>query len=216
MNIQTTRLPFWFALGVFLLTFGFLIVPRFYPALGQSFVMALLSFLLSLLLLVLLPIFLLLSVWSIGIVIVSKLRKRRIGDASRIIGQITLAAVLSFAAFVVASIWLPRTLPTGSHLAEFDRSVWLDPTSSKYVEDDITPRQKMVADVVARLPGRNRQEIEEMLGPSEEEGFFLLPGWDLIYLTGPQRDSVFAIDSEWLLIWLDDTGTFERYEIYSD
>jgi hypothetical protein len=216
MNIQTTRLPFWFALGVFLLTFGFLIVPRFYPAMGQSSGVVFVSMLLAALLLILLPIILLLSVWSIGIVIVSKLRKRRLGNASRIIGQVTLAAVLSLAAFLVASIWLPGALPSGSHLSQFDRSVWLDPTSSTYVEDDITPRQKMLADVVARLPGRNRQEIEEMLGPSLETENSQPREWDLIYVTGPQRDTLFVSDSEWLLIWLDDTGTFERYEIYTD
>jgi hypothetical protein len=88
--------------------------------------------------------------------------------------------------------------------------------SAEYVKGDITPRQKMLAQVVAQLPGRNRQELEQMLGPSLETGYFQSSGRDLIYVTGPQRDSFVAIDSEWLLIWLDDMGTFERYAIVSD
>lgn len=39
---------------------------------------------------------------------------------------------------------------------------------------------------------------------------------DLIYLLGPKRDFLSAIDSERLLIWPDETGMFERYEIAND
>jgi len=41
-------------------------------------------------------------------------------------------------------------------------------------------------------------------------------GRDLIYVLGPQRDSYFTIDSEWLLIWLDKKGRFARYTIAND
>ena len=75
----------------------------------------------------------------------------------------------------------------------------------------------MLGDLVTRvLPGRNKEEIEDLLGESMETSYFRGTGRDLIYPTGPQRDSFLAIDSEWLLIWCDRKGRFERYEIRSD
>jgi len=78
-------------------------------------------------------------------------------------------------------------------------------------------RQKMLADVVKSvLPGRTRVELEQILGPSLETSYFKSSGRDLIYVLGPQRDSYFVIDSEWLLIWLDKDGRIERYAIAND
>jgi hypothetical protein len=212
MNTRADRLPLWSALGGFSVYFAILLIPEVYPAFGMSWG----GFLYTLSSLFVVPAILLLVVWSIGAVIVSRLRKRPIGRASRVIGHVAFAAVLSFSGFLVASYFIFGSLPSGSHLSAFDRSRWLDPMSAEYVKGDITPRQKMLAQVVAQLPGRNRQELEQMLGPSLETGYFQSSGRDLIYVTGPQRDSFVAIDSEWLLIWLDDMGTFERYAIVSD
>lgn len=112
---------------------------------------------------------------------------------------------------------VPRPLRTGSDLERFDRAVWQDPRSADYVPGDVTPRQKMLADVVKSvLPGRTRVELEQILGPSLETSYFKSSGRDLIYVLGPQRDSYFVIDSEWLLIWLDKDGRFERYAIAND
>jgi hypothetical protein len=108
-------------------------------------------------------------------------------------------------------------LPTGSHLRSFDRAGWQDAGSADYVAGDITPRQKMLGDVVESvLPGRSRAELEKILGPSLETAYFRSSGRDLIYVLGPQRDSYLAIDSEWLLIWLDKDGRFRRYAIATD
>jgi len=110
---------------------------------------------------------------------------------------------------------LPRALPAGSHLQRFDRAVWQDPRSVNPVPGDVTPRQKMLADVVKRvLPGRTRADLEEILGPSRETRFKSSSGCDLVYKLGPQRDSYIATDpDEWLLICLDKDGRFERYRI---
>lgn len=35
-------------------------------------------------------------------------------------------------------------------------------------------------------------------------------------LDSSERDSMFGLDSEWLLIWLDGSGRFERYEVWTD
>src|SRR3989442_5413416 len=127
------------------------------------------------------------------------------------------ASLASFTLALGLARALPRPLPTGSHLERFDRAVWHDPRSADYVPGDVTPRQKMLADVVKSvLPGRTRVELEEILGASLETPYFKSSGRDLIYVLGPQRDSYFTIDSEWLLIWLDKDGRFERYTIAND
>jgi hypothetical protein len=75
----------------------------------------------------------------------------------------------------------------------------------------------MLADVVKSvLPGGTRAEIEKILGPSLETPYFKSTSRDLIYVLGPQRDSYFTIDSEWLLVWLDKDGRFKRYAIAND
>lgn len=110
---------------------------------------------------------------------------------------------------------LHGSLPTGSYTRKFDRGSWA--ASPPYVPGDITPRQKMLGDVVENLlPGKSRSEIEALLGRSEVTSYFCETGRDLIYMTGPERDTPFSIDSEWLLIWLDENGRFRRYAIYRD
>lgn len=75
----------------------------------------------------------------------------------------------------------------------------------------------MLGDVVHRVVSEGtRDEIIAKLGPSEDDGYLSSSGRDVIYCTGPQRNSSFAIDNEWLLIWFDSDGHTSRYEIRSD
>jgi hypothetical protein len=75
----------------------------------------------------------------------------------------------------------------------------------------------MLGSLVKRFgQAQDRAGLEALLGPSLETPYFASTGRDLIFILGPERDSFFGIDSEWLLIWLDDSGHFARYEIYTD
>ena len=74
----------------------------------------------------------------------------------------------------------------------------------------------MLGAMVKKLPGRSRAEIEQILDPSPDTPYFKSIGRDLIYLTGPERNSFISIDSEWLLIWVDKQGIYERHAIVSD
>ena len=122
-----------------------------------------------------------------------------------------------FAFFNVLSHFIVGDLPTGSFTLRFDTAGWQESKSAEYVIGDITPRQKMLGDVVSHiLPGRNHTEIEQLLGPSLRTPYFEETGRDLIYVLGPQRNSFIRIDSEWLLVWLDKSGQFQRYAIYTD
>ena len=122
-----------------------------------------------------------------------------------------------FAFFNVLSHFIVGDLPTGSFTLRFDTAGWQESKSAEYVIGDITPRQKMLGDVVSHiLPGRNHTEIEQLLGPSLRTPYFEETGRDLIYVLGPHRNSFIRIDSEWLLVWLDKSGQFQRYAIYTD
>lgn len=120
-------------------------------------------------------------------------------------------------ALSVASSAYARGLPTGSFVKHFDQRVWAAPASSQFIQGDITDRQKMLGDVIRQVVnGGTKENTIAKLGPSEDDRYFLSSGRDLIYCMGPQRDSAFGIDSEWLLIWFDADGRISRYEIWSD
>ena len=147
---------------------------------------------------------------------ISKLRKRSLGPRSRLAGRTAFVGLSAFAAFLVLGNVLATPLPSGSYEKQFDHGAWLDPESTAYTTGGITPRQKMLADVVKRLPGQSRVELENILGPTLDTPYFKSTGRDLIYVTGPERDSFFGIDSEWLLIWVDENCIYKRHAIVTD
>ena len=127
-------------------------------------------------------------------------------------------ALMSTAAITLSlsSAAYARGLPTGSFAKDFDQQLWATPSSSEYVNGDITERQKMLGDAVQTIVvNGSKQKIIDTLGQSEGDGYFSSSGRDLIYCMGPQRDS-FPIDDEWLLIWFDSKGRTTRYEIWAD
>ncbi|MGE4489776.1 MAG: hypothetical protein AB7E95_09565 [Kiritimatiellales bacterium] len=202
----------WIVPICFALYFGTLLVPKFIPQAGFSFLM----FWLGLSLIFIIPLLLLLAVWSVIALVIAWVRKRPVGKRSKNVGQFSLIGISMLITFFMLTSKLPSSLPTGSYDEKFDQTTWLAPYSADYVDGDITPRQKMLADVIKNLPGKTISEIENMLGPSLDSPYFKSTGRNLIYITGPERDSLFGIDSEWLLIWVDDNGIYRRYEITTD
>ena len=53
------------------------------------------------------------------------------------------------------------------------------------------------------------------LGPLLDTPYFRSTGRDMIYMNGPEREA-FALDSAWLLIWIDESGRFARFRIAID
>lgn len=196
----------------FTLHFGSFLVQKIVPNFGGTAF----SLLLTLSLLIVLPILVLLAVWGIVALVRERLRSKPMSAWSRAAGHIAFAGIAACAASLILGSLLPNSPPSGSYQKTFDRGAWLDPASASYVKGNITPRQKMLADVVSKLPGQSRSTLEVMLGLSLDTGYFKDSGRNLIYITGPQRDSVFAIDSEWLLIWLDEGEIYERHAIVTD
>jgi hypothetical protein len=199
-----------FALGGY---FGLLLVPVWHPAFratGPYFVYVLtLPFALLALVVI--------GSWGAVAAFLARRRNSPPQVKHREMLGISVLGLLLFGSAFGLSATIRGALPSGSHLLSFDSARWKDTTSSESVGGDISDRQKMLGDVVSNvLPGRHRQELEEMLGLSLETRYFANTGRDLIYLLGRERDSLFGVDSEWLLIWLDESGRLERYEVWTD
>lgn len=132
-----------------------------------------------------------------------------------LLGSVCLTFALMAGSAVLLTVvngLLARGLPTGSFARRFDSQAWIQ--SPHYVPHDITPRQKMLGDMIRTVVrGGTRQQIEAQLGRP-------IPGRltedDWTYETGPQRDSLFPFDNEWISIWFDESGRVKRWQVWSD
>jgi hypothetical protein len=79
-----------------------------------------------------------------------------------------------------------------------------------------TERTAMVDDLIKRriLDSLTKSDVIELLGEPTETSYFKETGRDLTYHLGSERHP-FAVDSEWLLIWLKENKV-TRYEIRRD
>lgn len=130
---------------------------------------------------------------------------------------LSLFGGLEFMLFLGAIAFLPIPLPTGSELSKFEAKVWLAPHSTDSVEDQPTPRQRMLADVIDNvLPGKSEEQIAAILGPPLEASRLITKGRGMIYVLGPVRDAYFRVGPEWLIIRLDSDGKYRKFEILTD
>jgi len=198
---------------VLVVYFGLLLIPEWWPALRATPAYFVYVLTLPLVLLVLIA----LGCWGAIGLYVSRRRNSSRQAKHRSMLTLSIIGLLLFASAYGLSAAIRGGLPSGSHLQKFDSAQWKHETASESDGGDISVRQKMLGDVVSHvLPGRDRRELEAMLGPSLDTGYFASSGRDLIYLMGRERDSMFGVDSEWLLIWLDGSGRFERYQVWMD
>lgn len=210
MTTTARRLIVVLALVVY---FGLLLVPEWWPAFRATAVYFVYVLTLPLALVSLVV----LGSWGAIGLFVSRTRKSPRQVTHRSMLRISVIGLLLFGSAYGLSAAIRGALPSGSHLQRFDSAQWKDEAASESSGGDISVRQKMLGDVVGNvLPGRDRRELEEMLGPSLDTPYFANTGRDLIYLLGRERDSMFGVDSEWLLIWLDASGRFERYQVWTD
>ena len=119
----------------------------------------------------------------------------------------------------VCSPYMPQFLPNGSHLQPFNSELWIA-DDSIIVNDGITNRQKMLGDAVENvLPGKSRNEIIRHLGLfSNDSGHPLIDDLNqptLVFYLGPARGDFKGVSAEWLRIYLDPSGNFEKYEHYN-
>lgn len=201
------------ALAVLGIYFGVIIVPEWWPGFLRTSTFFFYVLSIPIVLVCLLG----LTLWGVVGAIAARSRGALVSKRQHAFIVLSLAGLLMFGSTLVLARVIRGALPTGSHIREFSPLVWQDSTSSKSAPGDITPRQKMLGGLVERFkPSQSRTEIEALLGPSFPMPLFERTGRDLVYYLGPERVRWISVDAEWLLIWLDDSGHFERYEIYTD
>ncbi|WP_299674590.1 hypothetical protein [uncultured Dokdonia sp.] len=89
--------------------------------------------------------------------------------------------------------------------------------SSKVWKKDENKRVEMIDDLISKkvIDDLPAWQMITLLGMPDEDCYFYQSGHDMIYYLGPER-SYFSIDSEFLLIWLNDDNFVEKYEIVLD
>lgn len=97
----------------------------------------------------------------------------------------------------------------------FDPTVWKATSSAASLPGGAT-RQRMVDDLLRDHPmiGLTRAEVEALIGAADVTPYFR--GYDMVYHLGPERGSLFAIDSEWLVIKLDAAGKVSEARLATD
>lgn len=145
------------------------------------------------------------NLYSVVAVIISKINKKKINPLVAMGPVISFTILMGFA----FAPYMPKFLPSGSHLQSFDSELWISENSTE-MKEGINERQKMLGDVVENiLPGKTRNEIIRELGLSSDDSN--QPA--LLYYLGPARADFFGVEVEWLNIYFDPSGHYEKYTV---
>jgi len=133
---------------------------------------------------------------------------KQLADATfkwpRVLGLFALVVAVGLLTLAAIHFWKARPLP-------FDRAVW-----NAEVADLEDNRRHRMADWLVqrrRLIGMSRAEVISTLGEPTVTSHFRK--YDLVYVLGNERGWM-SIDSEWLLMRLDDAGRVSAAEIARD
>jgi hypothetical protein len=115
---------------------------------------------------------------------------------------LAVSAILLLAILAIWQVWFPGRA--------FDAAAWQDEAQ---VQQGV--RLKMADRLIARntLYRKSRAEVVQLLGEPPPTGYFA--DWDLVYWLGPERGFI-SIDSEWLVLRLDQDRRVVHYRIVRD
>ncbi len=136
-----------------------------------------------------------------------------------------LTCVAASLLLLIAAVWLVRYFSLHVSPLAFDSQAWCsDRTWLGYDRFHATPRQAMMRDLITKvLPGKNKRQIEELLGPSLRDktsppDYFSTFDWDLIYPIGKERIFYYdhkgvamSPDCEYLHIRVNQKQVFESW-----
>lgn len=201
-SFLTNKRLYYFLLFVY---FGFMTIPQWFRPFSPQFLVWLsaLPFVFIALIMI--------GIW--GAAGILQANRRRLQSKSKHI-VFTQISGIGFLLFVVFMAIAYKTHFLYNH-QKFNSEIWKDTDSARYVSYDLSPRQRMLDDVVENiLPGSTKDKIEKLFGESTNTGHYSSSERDLIYVLGAERG--LGVDSEWLHIWFDNSGNFERYDIIID
>ncbi len=130
---------------------------------------------------------------------------------------IVVAAVVAIpvVAYVglIANLFIVPGVDAYFKTADFDSAAW----KARALDGDPKwpTRLRMADDLVAgkRLSGLTRSQVEDLLGPPDDTGYF--KEWSMVYWLGPERGFV-GIDSEWLVVRVNEKGVVEEFRLVRD
>ncbi len=122
----------------------------------------------------------------------------------RTLAKWALMAVIALVACHYVVYVAPLSLvPSWWNATNFD---WGDPLHKRArIADRLISSQALI--------GRSKSDIAKMLGEPPPTEYFR--EWDMVYILGSER-GFFSIDSEWLVIQLDSSGTATDASIVRD
>ena len=96
---------------------------------------------------------------------------------------------------------------------EFDSTIWKNSPAEFSLE---SMRLRMVDDFLDEydVAGMSRDQIVELLGEPDDTGYF--KSYEMVYMLGQETESYFAIDSQWLLFDINESGQVVSYDIGTD
>lgn len=98
-------------------------------------------------------------------------------------------------------------LGLNEHKSNFSTERWLHkPAERVYIVDDLLSQYK--------LTGKTREEIHKLLGAPTETEYFKEKN-NIVYYLGDERGFI-RIDSEWLVIWFNDSDEVIKFSIDKD
>jgi len=124
---------------------------------------------------------------------------------------ISVLAILAIPAFIYATFFITPAIEDYQNAEPFDSKKWKE----SEVSDEWPSRLRMVDDLLKThtLVGKQRIEIEELLGKSDTTPYF--KNYDLVYWLGPERGAI-RIDSEWLVFKMGTNQACVEAKIVTD
>lgn len=123
-----------------------------------------------------------------------------------------------FFAFVAALIaagaiwWATQNDPEGATIPVFDKAIWIDENK---IYDTPHPRVAMVQTLIDDhlSKGMSRAAVEDIIGAPTDTPYFA--DHDMVYWLGNEPNA-YSIDSQWLVLDLDDDGLVAEIQLLTD
>lgn len=127
----------------------------------------------------------------------------------------SVIVVVAVAAAILGGVAIWKS-GASSRETRFDPVIWQASPTREDPDFKHPVRQRMVDDLIRRrlLSGGTRDAVESLLGPPDDTAYFR--EYDLVYMLGPERRSLFSIDDEWLVIRFDSSGRASEVRLVTD
>ena len=121
--------------------------------------------------------------------------------------------LISLVLVVLAFFSIAVLFDDGVDQIYFDSDVWKNTPAEFSLE---STRLKMVDDFLDKyfIVGMSRDEVISLIGEPDQTEYF--KSYEMVYMLGQETDSYFAIDSQWLVLDLNDSERVVSYNIVTD